>query len=57
MFAFAIVDKLKNEIVLVRDRAGEKPLFYSILNEELFFSSEIKPLINFPGLSKDINPL
>ena len=32
MFAFAIVDKLKNEIVLVRDRAGEKPLFYSILN-------------------------
>ena len=57
MFAFAIVDKLKNEIVLVRDRAGEKPLFYSILNGELFFSSEIKPLINFPGLSKDINPL
>jgi len=38
MFAFAIHDENKELIFLARDRAGEKPLFYSVINGELRFS-------------------
>ena len=47
MFAFAIYDKKQQTIFLSRDRAGEKPLYYSINNNNLFFCSEIKPILNF----------
>lgn len=42
MFAFCILDKLKNKLILVRDRAGVKPLYYFIDNDNFMFSSEIK---------------
>ncbi len=42
MFAFAIYDKQKKELYLIRDRMGEKPLFYSITNGILLFGSEIR---------------
>lgn len=45
MFAFAIYNSLTNEIILVRDRFGVKPLHYTIENDVLYFSSEIKPLL------------
>jgi asparagine synthase (glutamine-hydrolysing) len=45
MFAASFYDKEKNELYLMRDRAGEKPLYY-FNEEELFaFASELKPLI------------
>jgi len=47
MFAFAIFDQKKKTIFLCRDRAGEKPLYYSIHDGNLFFCSEIKPILNF----------
>lgn len=50
-FAFAFYDFSKHELIIARDRFGEKPLFYSI-NEnknELFFGSELKSLIPFIG--------
>jgi asparagine synthase (glutamine-hydrolysing) len=47
MFAFAIYDQKQKTIFLSRDRAGEKPLYYSIHNGNLFFCSEIKPILNF----------
>ena len=47
MFAFAIFDQKKKTIFLSRDRAGEKPLYYAIHNGDLFFCSEIKPIVNF----------
>lgn len=47
MFAFAIFDQKKKTIFLSRDRAGEKPLYYSIHDGNLFFCSEIKPILNF----------
>jgi len=45
MFAFGLYDKRNNKIFIARDRAGEKPLFYSINNDSFHFSSELKGLI------------
>jgi len=39
MFAFAIFNKETKELILARDRFGEKPLFFTIASETLFFSS------------------
>lgn len=44
MFAIAIWDKKKQELILVRDRLGEKPLWYSNLSPNLVFASEVKAL-------------
>jgi len=46
MFGFSLYDKKENIVHLCRDRLGEKPLYYSLLNQELSFSSELKPLTN-----------
>ena len=46
MFGFSLYDKKENIIHLCRDRLGEKPLYYSSNNQELSFSSELKPLTN-----------
>lgn len=45
MFAFGYFNKKQNELLLVRDRFGVKPLYYSVVNQILYFSSEIKPLL------------
>jgi asparagine synthase (glutamine-hydrolysing) len=44
MFAFAIWDKLEKKLVVVRDRMGVKPLYYSFYNETFYFASEQKAL-------------
>lgn len=48
IFAFAIMDPVKKRLCLFRDRAGVKPLFYTIRGEELVFASELKGLFAFP---------
>ena len=55
MFSFAIYDERKQVVFLARDRAGEKPLFYSLNNNELRFSSELKGLMADKGFNKNIN--
>jgi len=42
MFALAILDKKKNQLILARDHAGIKPLYYSIDKDCLYFASEIR---------------
>ena len=44
-FSIAILDKNKNKLFLIRDRAGVKPLYYSNQNKELIFGSEIKSIL------------
>ena len=40
MFAFAILDKRSNKLILGRDRAGKKPLYYYKKNDSMAFTSE-----------------
>ncbi|MEI6139838.1 MAG: asparagine synthase (glutamine-hydrolyzing) [Mariniphaga sp.] len=46
MYAFALHNIETGELILARDRFGIKPLFYTIVNETLIFSSEIKGILN-----------
>jgi len=49
MFALAIWDARSGTLLLARDRAGEKPLFYAERSGELHFASEIQPLLQLAG--------
>ena len=55
MFAFAIYDSQQQEIIIFRDRAGVKPLYYSQTDNALIFSSELRPLLNYPDFNKEID--
>lgn len=54
MFAIAIFDRETNELYLVRDRIGKKPLYYWVDGENLVFASELKPIMAAPGFNKVI---
>lgn len=56
MFAFALFDARQKTVLLARDRAGEKPLFYYQANDVLRFASELKALLADPALPRRINP-
>ncbi|MDN3641070.1 asparagine synthase (glutamine-hydrolyzing) [Lutimonas halocynthiae] len=55
MFAMAIFDKERKVLKLVRDRFGIKPLYYSLLNDELIFASEIKGILASNRVSKEMS--
>ena len=46
MYSIAIYDQIENEITLIRDRFGIKPLYYTIVDQKLIFSSEIKGILS-----------
>ncbi len=48
MFAFALWDRSTRRLVLARDRAGEKPLFYGRAGESFLFGSELKAVTAHP---------
>lgn len=45
MFAIALFDREDNTLYLIRDRIGKKPLYYYLESENLYFASELKPLM------------
>ncbi len=52
MFAFVILDKSNNRLVLARDRVGKKPLYLFNKNNQIFFASELNALLHsLPHLS------
>jgi asparagine synthase (glutamine-hydrolysing) len=55
MFAIALWDDRTKRLILARDRAGEKPLYYWRGSGTLVFASEIKSLFEFPGVSREID--
>ncbi|MFM2360543.1 MAG: hypothetical protein RLY16_2536, partial [Bacteroidota bacterium] len=50
MYAFAIYDKVEQKLVLTRDPAGIKPLYYAVTDEGIAFASEVKALKLIPYL-------
>jgi asparagine synthase (glutamine-hydrolysing) len=42
MFALALLDKRYNKLILARDHAGIKPLYYSLQKNQLYFASEVR---------------
>ncbi len=55
MFAIAVYDNAKEEIVFIRDRAGVKPLYYYWNNDLLLFGSELKALYQHTKFEKKID--
>src|SRR5256714_7485408 len=54
-FAIAIWDADRQRLVLVRDRAGVKPLYFLQQNGRFIFASEIKAILEHPLASTDVN--
>jgi asparagine synthase (glutamine-hydrolysing) len=57
MFAIALYDGRRNFLFLARDRAGEKPLFYSEMAGGLRFASELKGLLADAAFDRKIDPV
>lgn len=55
MFAFALWDRKLNQLILARDRAGEKPLYYGWHDDTFLFGSELKALKAHPSFKKNLN--
>ncbi len=54
MYSICFYDRKKNQLILINDRFGEKPLYYSINEKNFFFSSDIK---SFNYQKRKINPI
>ena len=57
MFAIALWDGARRRLVLARDRAGEKPLFWAVCDGLLLFASELSALIAHQALTPEIDPV
>lgn len=55
MFAIALWDNRRRELLLYRDRIGIKPLHYWFQNGTLVFGSEIKAILEYPEVSREIS--
>ncbi len=55
MFAFALYDSRQKQVLLARDRVGQKPLCYCVHNNSFMFASEIKSLFANSSLEPEVN--
>ena len=54
MFGLAIWDHRTRMLLLARDRAGEKPLFYARVGHEILFASELQCILRHPDISREV---
>lgn len=52
MFAIALYDKSEQTLVLIRDRAGEKPLYYGFIDGSFIFASDLAVLEEYPNVKR-----
>jgi asparagine synthase (glutamine-hydrolysing) len=57
MFGLGLWDDVRGRLVLARDRAGEKPLFWTEVAGELRFASEVQALLVYPDQPRRVNPV
>ena len=55
MFALAVWDTQARRLLLARDRAGEKPLYYARCGSRLLFASELQALLACPEISRELD--
>src|SRR5262245_5317444 len=55
MFAFALWDAGRRRLLLARDRLGIKPLYYCRDAGKLLFGSELKAILAYPGVPRDLD--
>lgn len=56
MFAIALLDHEKGELICIRDRSGVKPFYYTLQDDIFLFGSELKNLMAHPRFRKEIDP-
>ena len=56
MFAFALWDRNRRRLLLARDRLGIKPLYVYRDAEKLLFGSELKAILAYPGVPREVDP-
>lgn len=56
MFAFAVWDAKRRELLIARDRVGKKPLFYAMAGSQFVFASELQGLLKHPAIKKEVAP-
>ena len=52
-FAFSLYDQQKEMLFIARDQFGICPLYYTLLDNVFIFASEIKALLQYPGMPRD----
>jgi asparagine synthase (glutamine-hydrolysing) len=55
MFGFALWDSPRRRLLLARDRVGKKPLYYTHVDGDFVFASEIKALLCHPRLQRRVD--
>ena len=55
MFAIGLWDARKRQLILVRDRMGKKPIYYTLARGRLLFASEVKALLAHPDVPRRLD--
>ena len=54
-YSFALWDEEEGRLLLARDHAGRKPLFYHVENNRILFSSDIRSIVRYTGKRFEVN--